>query len=85
MGSDSVCEMTKSTDTPDRRKGDKTASRNCPVYWIGTSTSRWEMDAGDKKVNPTNDDVILQCEFTARLTVEEPRDWSQLVAVWPVQ
>ena len=34
-----MCGKTKSTDTLDRRKDDKTATRNYPVRWIGTVTS----------------------------------------------
>ena len=41
--------LTRQTDVKDKR-----ATRNYPVLWIGTSTSRWDMDAGG---NLTIDDV----------------------------
>ena len=38
---------TKSHDTLERRRTGKMATRMYPVCWVGTSTCRWEMDAGN--------------------------------------
>ena len=53
-----VCEKTKNTDTPGGRKGDKTATRTGHVHWIGTSTPRWGIDAGDKAILNIDDVAI---------------------------
>ena len=60
---------TMSNDTSDRLKGDKTATRNDPVHWIGTSTSRWEEDASDEG-NPER-------RRRHNFNVSSPHRWSE--------
>ena len=62
---DSVCQKAKSTDTRVRRNGDQTATRKYPVHWSGTSTSQWEMDAGETSESDRRRRHNIQCESSS--------------------